>query len=71
MYVARKIETAPPPYLGPNFVKQSLVLCPFHSVRMTTADFFYPTHCLLKVCFSVEGAFETQLLQNKAWNQSQ
>ena len=32
-------------------LKQSLIWCHFHSTRMTTEEFLYPTHCLLKVCF--------------------
>ena len=31
--------------------KQSLIWCHFHSTRMTTEEFLYPTQCLLKVCF--------------------
>ena len=34
-----------------NCLKQSLIWCHFHSTRMTTEEFLYPTHCLLKVCF--------------------
>ena len=32
-------------------LKQSFIWCHFHSTRMTTEEFLYPTHCLLKVCF--------------------
>ena len=32
-------------------LKQSLIWCHFHSTRMATEEFLYPTHCLLKVCF--------------------
>ena len=46
--------------------KTSLILCHFHSTRMTAEEFLYPTHCLLKVCFGV-CVFETQLWQNYAW----
>ena len=34
-----------------NCLKQSLIWCHFHSTQMTTEEFLYPTHCLLKVCF--------------------
>ena len=34
-----------------NCLKQSLIWCLFHYTRMTTEEFLYPTHCLLKVCF--------------------
>ena len=34
-----------------NCLKQSLIWCHFRSTRMTTEEFLYPTHCLLKVCF--------------------
>ena len=34
-----------------NCLKQSLIWCHFHSSRMTTEEFLYPTHCLMKVCF--------------------
>ena len=34
-----------------NCLKQSLIWCHFHSPRMTTEEFLYPTHCLLKVSF--------------------
>ena len=34
-----------------NCLKQSLIWCHFHSTRMATEGFLYPTHCLLKVYF--------------------
>ena len=34
-----------------NCLKHSLIWCHFHSTLMTTEEFLYPTHCLLKVCF--------------------
>ena len=34
-----------------NCLNQSLIWCHFHSTRITTEEFLYPTHCLSKVCF--------------------
>ena len=34
-----------------NCLKQSLIWCHFHSTQMTTEEFLYSTHCLLKVGF--------------------
>ena len=34
-----------------NCLKQSLIWYHFHSTRMATEEFLYPTHCLLKVVF--------------------
>ena len=34
-----------------NCLKQSLIWCHFHSTSLSTEEFLYPTHCLLKVYF--------------------
>ena len=32
------------------------------SARMTTEDFLYPAHCLLRVCFGKVGTFDTVMV---------
>ena len=58
-----------------NCLKQSLIRCHFHSTQITTEEFLYPTHCLLKVCFEGMCIWDTvmtelcmEISNNDSWS---